>query len=59
MTVRLCTGEKRYQGLSSDEKPDSPPNGSTFHIIDTGETYVFHDGTWEQDIRTQTALSAL
>lgn len=51
MAVKLVTTIQRFQGLSSDIKPTSPPEGSTFHVIDTGEEYVFYDGTWELDIR--------
>ena len=25
--------------------------GSKAHVIDTGEEYIFHDGTWELDLR--------
>jgi len=58
MTVRLCTAERRYQGLSTDDKPTAPTEGSTYHAVDTGETWVFFDGMWELDLRLQTAFSA-
>ncbi len=48
--ITLVASTQKFQGLSSDIKPDSPPEGSTLHIIDTGEKYVFHDGMWEEDL---------
>ena len=59
MTVRLITTIQFFQGVSTDIKPTDPPEGSTFHAIDTGEQYVFHNGGWEQDIRMITALRAV
>jgi len=51
MAVKLETNIQRFNGLSSDSKPESPPEGSTFHVIDTGEKYIFHNDTWEEDLR--------
>jgi hypothetical protein len=48
---------QRFQCLSTDTMPDSPPEGSTCHVVDTGEEYVFFDGTWELDLRLSTALA--
>jgi hypothetical protein len=59
MSVIIISSDKRYQGLSSDEKPSSVAEGSTFHIVDTGETYVFHNGAWERDLRLIAALRAV
>lgn len=56
MTVYLESTIQRFIGLSTDEKPSTPAEGSTFHAVDTGEEYVFHDGLWEQDLRRVTAL---
>lgn len=30
-----------YYGISTDQKPKSPPNASTFYEIDTGELYMY------------------
>jgi len=49
----------KLQGLSTDDKPTDVENGATYHAIDTGEEYVFHDGTWEQDLRRIAALRAV
>lgn len=59
MTVSLITTIQRFQGLSADVKPAAPPEGSTFHVVDTGEQYVFFDGMWEQDLRLIAALRAV
>lgn len=56
MTVTIVTTIQKYQGLSTDEKPSSPNEGSTFHAVDTGEQFVFYNGLWEYDLRLQTAL---
>ena len=53
MTVAFVGTIKRWQGHSDDIKPvDDVPEGSTFHNVDTGETFVFHLGVWEPDLRT-------
>ena len=59
MATTLIATIQRFQGLSTDDKPASPPEGSTFHAIDTGEEYVYFGGTWEQDIRMIAALRAV
>lgn len=37
-----------YRGLSTDEKPASPPNGSDFLEMDTGKMWYFDadSGDW-------------
>lgn len=59
MTVCLETTIQRWNGLSTDEKP-SPSDvkeGSTYHAIDTGEEFIFHNGMWEQDLREIRAIN--
>lgn len=51
MAVSLIATIQRFQGLSSDDKPTTPPEGSTYHVIDTGEQYIFFNGSWEPDLR--------
>ena len=51
MAIKKIATIQRFQGLSTDAMPDNPPEGSTLHIIDTGEQYIFYDGGWEQDLR--------
>lgn len=59
MAVSLITTFQRFQGLSTDTKPTSPPEGSAYHVIDTGEEYVFYNGGWELDLRRIAALRAV
>lgn len=57
MTVCLETVIQRWNGLSSDDKPsEGVREGSTFHAIDTGEEFVFHNNMWEQDLRKINAI---
>lgn len=55
MAVSFIAAIKRWQGLSTDDKPASVatdiPEGSTFHSVDTGEMWVYHQGMWELDRR--------
>ncbi len=61
MTLSMVATIQRFLALSSDELPNSesdnpPPEGSTVHLIDTGEEYIYFCGTWERDKRTITAI---
>ena len=57
MTVQLMTTIYRWNGISSDEKPNSGvTEGSTFHYVDTGEEFIYHNGMWEVDLRLRNAL---
>jgi hypothetical protein len=57
MAVVMATAtDQTYQGLSSDPKPTGAGNGAIFHIVDTGEVYVFHEGVWTPDLRMVRAL---
>jgi len=52
MAVRESGPEQHFSGYSSDEKPlTGVQDGAFFHVLDTGEEYVFHDGMWESDFR--------
>ena len=52
MTICLETSIKRYAGQDGDHVTiDDAPEGSTFHAVDTGRKYVFHDGGWAEDLR--------
>ena len=52
MATKLATVIHRWTGVSSDVKPSSGVSeGSTYHYIDTGEEYIYHNGMWEQDLR--------
>jgi len=52
---QVYAGDVNFQGFSSDPKPGGP-NGSTFHVIDTGEVYVCHEGAWSPDLRLARAI---
>jgi hypothetical protein len=57
MTTKLETNITRWTGVSSDIKPSSGvPEGSTYHYIDTGEKYIYHNGMWEEDLSLRNAL---
>ena len=45
-----------YVGLSSDSRPESVAEGSTYHAVDTGEPWIYHDGMWEVDNRLVWAM---
>ena len=45
-----------YIGLSSDDKPENVAEGSTYHSVDIGEQWIYHDGMWEYDLRLTAAL---
>jgi len=47
-----------FQGLSTDVKPMDVKEGATFHVIDTGEEFIFYDGAWEYDLRRIRAMQA-
>jgi len=55
MAVLEIGPTRHWQILPSDVKPVGT-DGSTVHIITTGETYVYHDGTWEPDRRVIYAI---
>jgi len=59
MAVVNATSNQVYQGLSSDEKPLGASNGATFHVVDTGDVFVFHDGMWVPDYRMVRALKTI
>jgi hypothetical protein len=40
----------KYQGLSTDTKPTTAPDGATFYELDTGRTYVFHVDAWVEKV---------
>lgn len=56
MAVSFIATIQRFQALSTDEWPTAPPDGSQLHVVDTGEEYIFHDGSWEHDLRMIRAL---
>jgi hypothetical protein len=52
MTICLETNIQRFNGQAEDMvQVTTAPEGSTFHAVDTGAKYVFHDGGWAEDLR--------
>jgi hypothetical protein len=52
MTVCLEATIKRYNGQSGDMVTiTDATEGSTFHAVDTGAKYFFHNGGWAEDLR--------
>ena len=59
MAKQLISGDRQWICLSSDPlETDNVGAGSTMHIVDTGEQYVFFDGTWVPDLRLIYAVKA-
>jgi hypothetical protein len=56
MAVCLETTIQRWNGASTDEKPSDAKEGSTFHAVDTGEEFIFHNDGWERDLRRINAI---
>ncbi len=58
MTVCLETTIQRWNGQSGDMiSITDAKEGSTFHAVDTGETYIYHNGGWIKDLRLIYALT--
>jgi hypothetical protein len=56
MAVQLETNVQRWNGAAADDKPATATEGSTFHAVDTGEEYVYHNGMWALDLRKINAI---
>lgn len=58
MAYSLITTINRWQGPDGDHLSiTEAPEGSTYHAVDTGAQYVFHDGGWAEDLRQIYALT--
>ncbi len=52
MTLKAVESINRWNCVSSDDFPDTGiQEGSTIHVIDTGEEKIYHNGMWEDDLR--------
>jgi hypothetical protein len=52
MTICLETAIQKWNGQDGDQVTiTDAPEGSTFHAVDTGAKYIFHDGGWVEDLR--------
>lgn len=42
----------KFQGQDGEQiSITDAAEGATFHAVDTGKKYVFHDGGWAEDLR--------
>lgn len=57
MAVHMISVIKEYIGESGDTKPTPEFPGSTFHELDTGDTYIWDNVNWVLDTRLIKALS--
>jgi len=52
MTICLETNITKWNGQDGDQVTiTDAPEGSTFHAVDTGRKYIWHDGGWVEDLR--------
>jgi len=54
MTINMIGVIKHYNGQSGEQNDSSLADvseGSTFHAVDTGEKFIFHNGGWAEDLR--------
>jgi hypothetical protein len=57
MTVCLETTIQRWNGQEGDQVTISDAKeGSTFHAVDTGAKYIYHNDGWVEDLREQYAI---
>jgi len=57
MTVCLETTIQRWNGQEGDQATiEDAQEGSTFHAVDTGAKYIYHNGGWVEDLRLIYAL---
>lgn len=59
MAHYLETTIQRWNGADGDQMEiTDAPEGSTFHAVDIGKKYIFHDGGWTEDLRDIYAIQA-
>lgn len=52
MAYQLETTIMRWNGADGDHMDiTEAPEGSTFHAVDIGKRYIFHNGGWVEDLR--------
>ena len=52
MAVQIIRSPHEYQGYSTQITDlQAVPDGSTYHSIDTGEEWIFHEGIPYPDLR--------
>lgn len=57
---RVANDTAHYQCLSSDARPTTGiGDGATLHILDTGQSLVYHNGMWVIDLRLTRAMKLI
>jgi len=52
MTVCLETTIQKWNGQDGDHVTiEDAKEGSTFHAVDTGRKYIYHNEGWAEDLR--------
>ncbi len=52
MTVCLVTTTHHFNGQDGEQLSiTDATEGSTFHAVDTGRQYIYHNGGWAEDLR--------
>lgn len=52
MTAILETHIQKWNGQDGDQVTiTEAPEGSTFHAVDTGRKYIYHNDGWAEDLR--------
>ena len=50
MAIKLVATIQQWIGVSSDTRPTSAPQGSTFHETDTGRKFIWKGSVWIEDL---------
>ena len=59
MAKQPISSDREWMCLSSDPlETEQAETGARMHSVDTGEQYVFFDGTWVPDLRLIYAVKA-
>lgn len=56
MPYEIAKDVQNYIGLSTEDKPTVVSNGSTLHLVDTGEEFVSFEDMWVLDLRRARAI---
>ncbi len=52
MTIRMQTTTSQWNGQDGEHVTiTDAQEGATFHAVDTGRQYIYHDGGWVEDLR--------
>jgi hypothetical protein len=52
MTVCRETSYQKFNGQDGEQMDITEASeGATFHAVDTGRKYIYHNGGWAEDLR--------